>query len=68
MTTETGLQIIDTAVGTGAKPKSGQTCVMHYTGWLSEGGAKGREIRFFRRPRLALRVSHRHEARHRRLG
>ena len=41
MTTETGLKIIDTAVGTGASPKSGQTCVMHYTGWLSEGGVKG---------------------------
>ena len=40
MTTETGLKIIDTTVGTGASPQSGQTCVMHYTGWLSEGGEK----------------------------
>jgi peptidylprolyl isomerase len=41
MTTPTGLQITDTKVGTGASPKTGQTCVMHYTGWLYEGGAKG---------------------------
>ena len=44
MTTETGLKFIDTTVGTGASPKSGQTCVMHYTGWLSEGGAKGQKF------------------------
>ena len=44
MTTETGLQFIDTTVGTGASPKSGQTCVMHYTGWLSEAGAKGKKF------------------------
>ena len=44
MTTPSGLQIIDTTVGTGASPKSGQTCVMHYTGWLFEGGAKGKEF------------------------
>ena len=40
MTTESGLQIIDTTVGTGASPATGQTCVMHYTGWLYEGGVK----------------------------
>jgi len=44
MTTESGLKIIDTIVGTGASPKTGQTCVMHYTGWLSEGGAKGKKF------------------------
>jgi peptidylprolyl isomerase len=36
-----GLKIIDVKVGTGASPKAGQTCVMHYTGWLYENGAKG---------------------------
>ena len=44
MTTESGLKIIDTTVGTGASPKIGQTCVMHYTGWLSEEGAKGKKF------------------------
>ena len=44
MTTSTGLKIIDTTVGAGASPKSGQTCVMHYTGWLFDGGAKGRKF------------------------
>jgi peptidylprolyl isomerase len=40
--TASGLQTIDATVGTGASPKSGQTCVMHYTGWLYDGvkGAK----------------------------
>jgi peptidylprolyl isomerase len=36
-----GLQYEDVKVGTGASPKTGQTCVMHYTGWLWENGAKG---------------------------
>ncbi len=40
-TTASGLQIVDTTEGTGASPKTGQTCVMHYTGWLYENGAKG---------------------------
>jgi peptidylprolyl isomerase len=44
MTTESGLKIIDTTVGTGASPKTGQICVMHYTGWLSEGGTKGKKF------------------------
>jgi peptidylprolyl isomerase len=40
MTTASGLQITDTKVGTGASPRTGQTCVMHYTGWLCANGAK----------------------------
>jgi peptidylprolyl isomerase len=44
MTTQSGLKFIDTTVGTGASPKEGQTCVMHYTGWLSNGGEKGKKF------------------------
>jgi peptidylprolyl isomerase len=44
MTTASGLQITDGKVGTGATPKPGQTCVMHYTGWLYENGAKGKKF------------------------
>ena len=41
VTTASGLTIIDAKVGTGPSPKPGQTCVMHYTGWLYENGKKG---------------------------
>ncbi|WP_456716698.1 FKBP-type peptidyl-prolyl cis-trans isomerase [Bradyrhizobium sp. USDA 4353] len=44
MTTPSGLQIIDTKEGTGATPARGQTCVMHYTGWLYENGQKGKKF------------------------
>jgi peptidylprolyl isomerase len=40
MTTASGLKIIDTKVGTGPSPRTGQTCVMHYTGWLYDESAK----------------------------
>ena len=39
--TPSGLQYEDTVVGTGAEPKTGQTCEMHYTGWLWVNGQKG---------------------------
>jgi peptidylprolyl isomerase len=41
MTKPDGLQIIELKVGTGASPKTGQTVVVHYTGWLYENGKKG---------------------------
>ena len=44
MTTPSGLKIIEVKPGSGASPKTGQTCVMHYTGWLYENGAKGKKF------------------------
>ena len=44
MTTPSGLKIIDTHPGTGASPKTGQTCVMHYTGWLYDNGTKSKKF------------------------
>ena len=42
--TSSGLGYEDDCLGTGASPKNGQTCVMHYTGWLWENGAKGKKF------------------------
>jgi peptidylprolyl isomerase len=39
-TTSSGLSYEDTQPGTGASPGTGQTCVMHYTGWLWVDNAK----------------------------
>jgi FKBP-type peptidyl-prolyl cis-trans isomerase FkpA len=36
-TTETGLTIVELAVGDGDEAASGQTVTVHYTGWLQDG-------------------------------
>src|SRR6185295_13025897 len=44
VTTSSGLQYIDSKVGTGASPRANQTAVVHYTGWLYVNGAKGKKF------------------------
>ena len=44
MTTQSGLRITDQTVGKGVSPKTGQICVMHYTGWLYENGVRTRKF------------------------
>jgi peptidylprolyl isomerase len=39
--TSTGLGYRDDVVGKGVQPAPGQTCVVHYTGWLWQNGRKG---------------------------
>ena len=39
-----GLKYQDLKEGDGPTPKNGQTCVVHYTGWLWEGGEKGKKF------------------------
>ena len=44
ITTPSGLKITDSKIGTGATPQPGQICIMHYTGWLYQDGAKGKKF------------------------
>lgn len=37
VTTPSGLKYVDLVVGTGPSPAPGQTAVVHYTGWLTNG-------------------------------
>ncbi len=43
-TTPSGLVIEDTVAGSGDTAASGKRVTVHYTGWLSEKGAKGRKF------------------------
>jgi peptidylprolyl isomerase len=42
--TDSGLQYLDEKQGTGDSPMNGQNCLVHYTGWLWENNAKGKEF------------------------
>jgi peptidylprolyl isomerase len=42
--TPSGLRITDSTIGTGATPRAGQICAMHYTGWLYQNGKKGEKF------------------------
>ena len=44
ITTDSGLKYMDTVVGTGPSPARGQKCLVHYTGWLSDWGKKGKKF------------------------
>ncbi len=37
ITTDSGLQYVDLVVGNGDSPQTGQTVIVHYTGWLEDG-------------------------------
>lgn len=37
VSTPSGLEYVDEVVGNGASPQKGQTVVVHYTGWLTNG-------------------------------
>ena len=41
ITTSSGLQYIDTTVGTGDEASAGQKVTVHYTGWLYNDGTQG---------------------------
>ena len=44
ITLPSGLRYQDEVVGTGPEPKAGQQVTVQYTGWLDEGGKKGKKF------------------------
>src|SRR4051794_40278234 len=44
VTLPSGLKYKDEVVGTGPEPKAGQKVTMQYTGWLDQGGEKGKKF------------------------
>jgi len=38
------MQVKDTTVGSGAEAKAGQNVTVHYTGWLSDNGKRGKQF------------------------
>lgn len=44
VTRPSGLQVIDTRVGSGRAAAPGYIAVVHYTGWLYHGGQKGKKF------------------------
>ena len=44
VTTPSGLRYKDQKLGTGIEAVSGNTVDVHYTGWLDEGGKKGKKF------------------------
>ena len=44
--TESGLAYVDITVGTGELPRTGHTCVVHYTGWLWDHDTKRKGKKF----------------------
>ena len=65
--TDSGLEYRDIKVGDGPSPKTGQTCVVHYTGWLWQS-CQGEEVRQLGGPRRTVSVPRRREESDRRLG
>jgi peptidylprolyl isomerase len=44
VTTASGLQYVDEAVGSGATAEKGKEVSVHYTGWLFDAGKKGKKF------------------------
>jgi peptidylprolyl isomerase len=44
MTTDSGLRYEDHKIGAGATATAGQQVSVHYTGWLDQGGQKGKKF------------------------